>query len=150
MHSINILSTTPELLTFKVEMIPRSTEQQEGEEGGAAEKLPWTFSVHLNGKGLKPNWEGEASALEKASEEGSVTNPVQSSSSRVQVPQGTQCRFTFVPQPGTNIVSINMHPTPSNPALQEFIKDDKHPLRSRAKALRELPERYRILINCRM
>lgn len=138
-HSINLTSGPPDQWQCTVEMTPRDVAPREAGE----EIRQWTLSAHHNGKGIKP--QGNMSK----GRESNGTSDVPTSSSRVQVEAGSSCQFSFSPIPGANIVSVHVHPPPPNPALQEIVKDEKHPLRPKAKALLDLPERYRILVYCR-
>jgi hypothetical protein len=157
LHSINISSNSSEQLELQVELTPRDLFQKEIGEGKAKEDRRWTLSIHHNGKGVRPHWQGEEmnGVAKKGSEEAaapaipSTSTSSSSSSTRVQVPSGNPCRFKFTPQPGANIVNVHVYPPPPNATLQEIVSDERHPLRSKAKALSDLPERYRLLVYCR-
>lgn len=150
-HSINVRSNSPEMLEFQVEMTPRAVVQKEGEREETEDRM-WTVSVHHNGKGVKPRWEGDdcnGAVADEGNDPSTATpTPAPTPSTRVQVQAGTRCRFVFVPHLGANIVNIHIHPPPPISALQEIVKGEKHPLRAKAKALLDLPERYRILVYC--
>ena len=167
-HSISILSHPPELLEVHLEIKPRaaaaaaSATKKPASADEPVEK-PWTVSIHHNGKGIRAQWDQTKTSGGITDNGMAASTPVQSTttlsaaggaappstSTRVQVPPGTPCRFAFSPNPGANVISVHIHsPTPIA-ALQEIAKEDKHPLRSKAKALLDLPERYRILVYCR-
>lgn len=150
-HSVSILSHPPELLECRVHLVPQKRARKEGRSFEETEEKPWTVSIHHNGRGIRPQWENQdanGAPIEEitvATTNGATPAPT---SMRVQMPPGTPCHFAFTPYPGANVLSINIHPPPANPALQDIVKDDKHPLRSKAKQLLELPEKYRLLIYC--
>lgn len=146
LHSVNIVSESPDSMECTIEMIPKDINPRKGQTEGE-EKRQWTFSIHHNGKGIKPRWKGQdhVNGTTKAITE--MANPA--TANRVQISAGTPCYFSFAPTSGVNTVSIHIHPPPPISALQEIVHEEKNPLRSKAKALLDLPERYRIFINCR-
>jgi hypothetical protein len=141
-HSVNLSLEPSEQWECTVDMTPRDIVSKETA-AGTEDSRQWTVSIHHNGKGIKPQGTTESGKESN----GIVDTP--GSTSRVQVDAGISCQFKFSPNPGANIISVHIHPPPPNSALQEIVKDEKHPLRSKAKALLDLPERYRILVYCR-
>ncbi|UZJ52687.1 hypothetical protein CBS101457_002007 [Exobasidium rhododendri] len=155
MHSINVSLGASEQLEVQVDLTPRNVVQKEnGGEGRVVEDRRWTLSIHHNGKGIKPHWQNEErnGVVKKAVEEtpaSTIAPPTSTSTTRVQVPTGSACTFNFTPQAGANIVNVHIYPPPPNSTLQEIVSNEGHPLRSKAKALLDLPERYRLLFYCR-
>lgn len=110
-------------------------------------RVPWKVVVRYNGQPLPLRTEpvGKSgrpneirSAVEAKAREDGLT----------EVAQGSFCSFAIQPSLGSSVLDVTVLPSPPDAVLTAIANDAQNPHSARARALLQLPDKYRIFLHC--